>query len=251
MDRTQLEDCLETASQQNSVAVLVGGGIDSTILLALLAEHTTAKQTKIYPVFVSFGLAWESAEISYLKNFVAKLKSTTLKEITILKQPMDDIYGKHWSVTGEAVPDRNSEDSAVELPGRNVLLLAKTAVWCSTRNINTIALGILAGNPFSDATIEFFDHLEASLSLALDRSFVILRPFANLKKQEVVKLGEKYPLAFTFSCINPAKSESGETVHCGACNKCEERRRGFISAGIIDPTRYVQSEKGKASVCLN
>jgi len=235
MDRTQLEDCFEIAKQHRAVAVLVGGGLDSATLCALFAEQVTA----VYPIFVSFRLNWEDAEISYLKRFLKQLKSDALQAITILKQPMDDVYGRHWSVTGEAVPDKSTVDNAVELPGRNLLLLAKTAVWCSANNIDTVALGILAGNPFSDATIAFFDHLQSALSLALNRSFVILRPFANLKKEDVVKLGAKYPLSMTFSCIDPVMSSSGEAQHCGNCNKCEERRRGFLSAGVIDPTRYL------------
>ncbi len=235
MDRTRLEDCFETAKQHRSVAVLVGGGLDSAILCALLAEEVAA----VHPIFVSFSLNWEEAEITHLKLFLKQLKSHALQELTVLKQPMHDVYGSHWSVTGEAVPDKTTADSAVELPGRNVLLLAKTAVWCRANNVDTIALGILGGNPFSDATIAFFDHLEAALSLALDRTFVILRPFANLKKTEVIKLGIKYPLAFTFSCIDPVMSKIGQAVHCGKCNKCEERRRAFLSAGIQDPTRYM------------
>jgi 7-cyano-7-deazaguanine synthase len=50
---------------------------------------------------------------------------------------------------------------------------------------------------------------------------------------EVLKRAEGLPLELTFSCIAP---EDG--LHCGRCNKCAERARGFARAGLADPTRY-------------
>jgi 7-cyano-7-deazaguanine synthase len=54
-----------------------------------------------------------------------------------------------------------------------------------------------------------------------------------MTKQEVLKLGSRYPLDLTFSCIGPVAGR-----HCGDCNKCQERRRAFESVGLEDPTRY-------------
>jgi 7-cyano-7-deazaguanine synthase len=58
-------------------------------------------------------------------------------------------------------------------------------------------------------------------------------PFAGLAKAEVLRLGRDLPLRHTFSCIRPAGGR-----HCGRCNKCAERRRGFVAAGLSDPTEY-------------
>jgi 7-cyano-7-deazaguanine synthase len=63
----------------------------------------------------------------------------------------------------------------------------------------------------------------------------LLVPYRGLSKAEVVRRGRGLPLEWTFSCLKPADGR-----HCGACNKCAERRRGFAEAGLPDPTDYRQ-----------
>ena len=53
------------------------------------------------------------------------------------------------------------------LPGRNLLLLAKTSVWCALHGVGTIALGTLRSNPFADSSTEFLSGLAGLASLAL------------------------------------------------------------------------------------
>ena len=66
------------------------------------------------------------------------------------------------------MPDENTPDSAVYLPGRNLLLLAKSSVWCALNDFSVVALGTLNGNPFADSGPEFFDGLASLASLVLD-----------------------------------------------------------------------------------
>jgi 7-cyano-7-deazaguanine synthase len=47
------------------------------------------------------------------------------------------------------------------------------------------------------------------------------------------------PLVFTLSCIQPLVGR-----HCGACNKCAERRRAFEQAQLPDPTEYARAATG-------
>ena len=70
-------------------------------------------------------------------------------------------------MTGEGTPGADTADDAVFLPGRNVLLVSLAAVWCSTHGVSQIALGSLGGNPFPDATPEFFSNFAGVLSNAL------------------------------------------------------------------------------------
>ena len=46
-------------------------------------------------------------------------------------------------------------------------------------------------------------------------------------------MGQRMPLEFTFSCLNPKGYD-----HCGECNKCVERKKAFFAAGVFDKTRY-------------
>src|SRR5581483_3652903 len=141
--------------------------------------------------------------------------------------PLSDIYGAHWSVSGRETPGFDTADESVYLPVRNIILLAKTAVFCTLNGFHRIASGILGGNPFPDATDEFFKSIAQTLSLGLDHHIEIDRPFADLHKADVIRLGLAFPLQLTFSCIHPV----GE-MHCGDCNKCAERRHAFAEAGV-------------------
>ena len=97
-----------------------------------------------------------------------------------LDEPIADVYGDHWSTIGAGVPGSDSDDEAVYLPGRNLLLTVKAAVWCRLRGVRTLALGSLGSNPFPDSTPEFFSRLEALLDQAMDGGPRLIRPFAAL-----------------------------------------------------------------------
>lgn len=216
-------------SPSASVAVLVSGGLDSAILTAQLVQSEPGVQ----PIYVSTGLAWQTAELFHLRRFLDAIASARLRPLRILEQPTADLYVDHWSVTGDGAPDAATPDEAVYLPGRNPLLLLKPAIWCGLTGIGRLALAPLKSNPFPDATAEFFDDFARLIGQATNGRLAIERPFARLHKRDVMALGAALPLEHTFSCIHPAGWD-----HCGACNKCAERQAAFADAQLADPTRY-------------
>jgi 7-cyano-7-deazaguanine synthase len=211
------------------LAVLVSGGLDSAILLAESARTYPA----VFPLYVRTGLFWEPVERAYLDRFLVAIRSSALRPLTVLDQPVEDVYGRHWSVSGEGVPAAGTPDEDVYLPGRNVFLLAKPIVWCHLHGVPEIATAPLGCNPFPDATPAFYDTFAAVVSGAVGGSVRVLRPYSALAKTDVLHRGRGLPLEHTFSCIRPADGR-----HCGACSKCAERREGFRAAGIADPTAY-------------
>ena len=213
----------------DGVAVLASGGLDSAVLTAeLLGEGRV-----VQPIYVRFGLAWEETEETHLRRFLATLPSAGLRSLVTLALPVADTYGSHWSVSADDVPDADTPDEAVYLPGRNLLLLAKSSIWCALHGYPTIALGTLKGNPFADSSREFFGDVEALVHTAVDHRLEIATPFSELDKAHVLELGRHLQLQHTFSCINPTAG-----VHCGRCNKCGERQRAFADASIDDVTTY-------------
>jgi 7-cyano-7-deazaguanine synthase len=212
------------------LAVLTSGGVDSAVLIAHLARQGSVVQ----PLYIRLGLAWEPTEETHLRQFVDALPDN-LKPLplVVLDLPIADVYGAHWSVSGSDVPDDTTPDSAVYLPGRNLLLLAKSSVWCALHDVEAIALGTLKGNPFADSGPEFLSLFGSLVQLGLDRPLEVRTPFASLTKGQVLELGRDLRLENTFSCIAPVAA-----LHCGRCNKCAERRGGFAQAGIKDRTLY-------------
>lgn len=214
------------------IAVLCSGGLDSSVVAAEYA----ALGCEVYPVYVACGLRWETQERRALEEFCAAANITSLHHPVVLDLPVADLYGRHWSTaTDEPVPGAQTEAAAVLLPGRNLILLAKAAVWCALHSVPTLVVAPLAGNPFPDATDQFFRLFEQAARTAMGRSLFILCPVRDLEKSEIVRAGARWPLHLTMSCINPQ-----DELHCGVCNKCEERRAAFRAAGVPDPTRYAQ-----------
>jgi 7-cyano-7-deazaguanine synthase len=209
--------------------VLASGGLDSAILLGEAARAYPA----VFPLYVRTGLHWEAVERDHLDRFLAAVRGRNVRPLHVLDLPVADVYGRHWSITGEGVPGADTPDEAVFLPGRNVLLLSKALVWCHLNGVPELATAPLGSNPFPDATPEFFDGFAELVSRAVNGRVRVIRPYADLHKGDVLRRGRGMPLGETFSCIRPVGGR-----HCGRCNKCAERRAGFRDAGMDDPTRY-------------
>ena len=220
-----------TPASADAVCVLVSGGLDS----AVLAHAMARRHRRVFPLYVRTGLRWEPVEEYWLRRFLKAVDAGdgAIRPLTVARLPVGDVYGAHWSLTGRGVPDARSADGAVYLPGRNLLLLSKAAVFCALRGIPAVAMGPLKGNPFPDATPAFFRGFARLASRALEFPLRVLTPLAHLSKTQVIRSANGLPLELTFSCVRPVGRR-----HCGACNKCEERRRAFRAAALPDPTAY-------------
>jgi 7-cyano-7-deazaguanine synthase len=212
-------------------AVLLSAGLDSAVLAAAEAQSSI-----VHPIYVSAGLAWEDDELRMLDRLLAAPPFVGRAEpLARLTFTVRDLYpATHWALRGEP-PAFDTPDEDVYLTGRNVILLSKAAIYCAQRHIGRIALGPLAGNPFPDATSEFFTAMARALTIGLAHPIEVDAPFASMHKSDVVRLGVLLgvPLELTLSCMNPRDER-----HCGQCSKCRERRDAFREAGIADPTVY-------------
>ena len=212
-------------------AVLLSAGLDSAVLAA-----SEARNGKVHPIYVRAGLAWETEEVRALQRLLEHPAfAGRIAPVVELTFTVQDVYpATHWALRGEP-PGFDTPDEDVYLTGRNVVLLSKAGIYCAQNGIPRVAIGPLAGNPFPDATPEFFDAMARALSLGLAHRLDIAAPFAAMDKADVVKLGAQLgvPLELTLSCMNPTGGK-----HCGQCSKCRERRDAFAEAGVEDRTEY-------------
>lgn len=219
-----------TKSHTHATAVLLSAGLDSAVLAAAEARAAT-----VQPIYVSTGLAWEREELAALERLMATGPFRDCRSAARLTFPAQDLYpATHWALRGEP-PAFDTPDEDVYLTGRNVMLLSKAAIYCAQHRISRLAIGPLAGNPFPDATPQFFETMARALSLGLAHTIEIAAPFVSLGKSEVIALGVRLgvPLELTLSCMNPR-----EGLHCGQCSKCRERRDAFAEARVSDQTTY-------------
>ena len=215
---------------------MLSGGLDSAVLAA-----EEARTYVVHPVYVAGGLAWEEGEQRIIRQLLASPPFSARAEPGAAARAPRVQHARRVSRdrTGRSrgtPPAYDTPDEDVYLHGRNIALLSKAAVYAASRKISRIVVAPLAGNPFPDATPQFFSALNTAFSLGLaapiaDRA----RRSRSLHKEDVVKIGARLgvPFELTLSCMNP----SG-TTHCGLCSKCRERRDAFQAAGINDPTTY-------------
>jgi 7-cyano-7-deazaguanine synthase len=224
---------MQDSNHPQVIGLLLSGGIDSAVLL----DQLLRRGSRVAPFYVRSNCIWEDVELATLRKFLAAVARSNLEELVVFDMPVADLYANHWSLSGGDVPDQDSPDEAVFLPGRNPLLLLKPALWCAAHGARELALATLASNPFADATPEFFAQFREMIRVATGGDVEIIRPFESMSKRDVLQLGGDVPLELTFSCLAPVGG-----LHCGQCNKCAERRSAFAQLGTHDPTTYANQK---------
>ena len=211
--------------------MLFSGGLDSAVLAA-----EALQQGRVRPIYVGVGFGWEDEERAMAARLFARPPfAGRIDPLVTLSFDMRDVFPpSFWAIRGEP-PAFDTPDEDVYIHGRNVILASKASVYLSREKIERLLIGTLAGNPFPDATPEFFAAMSRALSLGLDAPIAIDAPFAGLHKSDVIVKGAALgvPMELTLSCMQPQ-----DGLHCGQCSKCRERRDAFLSAAIEDPTRY-------------
>ena len=209
--------------------MLASGGLDSCVLLACVAELAS----EVYPLFVRNGHPWEDAEVAALRRFVEALGrriSAPSLNARCRCAICSMSTGAH-AATGRVFPKATAP---ILSPAEISALLSVASLFAFVHGVEALALGLLEGNPYPDASPRFFSAFEKVYAEGMGRPLRILTPFAQLPKEEIVRIGEALPLELSLSCVNPVDGQ-----HCGnSCNKCAERQKAFALAGIADRTQY-------------
>ena len=132
------------------------------------------------------------------------------------------------------------------VPARNALFLTLALAWGEVLGASDLFAGMnaLDYSGYPDCRPEFLRAFEAMANLGTKagvegRSVTVHAPLMKLGKGDIIRcgvaLGVDYSL--THSCYDPVVV-SGAVTACGRCDSCVLRRRGFVEAGVADPTRY-------------
>lgn len=131
------------------------------------------------------------------------------------------------------------------VPARNTIFLALTLGLAEAAGASDIFIGVnaLDYSGYPDCRPEFIAAFQALASLATKAGVEghaprINAPLQHMTKADIVR--EAYRLGIdtglSWSCYDP--TPSGE--HCGLCDSCRLRAKGYQEAGLPDPTRYAQ-----------
>jgi 7-cyano-7-deazaguanine synthase len=204
--------------------VLLSGGLDSTVALALACWRDGP--SAVLAVGVSYGQAHIN-ELEYARAaatrfgaafFVGRLDPAPWKLLPLL--------------TGETVSDRDvyamrtGGISDAFLPGRNVAFLSLALSVAGVQGAEHIWLGANADDVagFPDCRAAFFAAWQQMASAALDRRVTLQTPLAGLTKREVAGLARRLgiDLATTWSCYRPVAGVGG-AYPCTRCDACRLR----------------------------
>jgi 7-cyano-7-deazaguanine synthase len=212
--------------------VLFSGGLDSTVL----ASHLLSKGAEVRLLSIDYGQR-HAKELAHGKALATHMN---LPRKSLLLPDLGDILGGS-SLTDDSVelPEGHyAEESmkATVVPNRNMILLALAGGYALSSGFDTIAYAAHAGDHaiYPDCRPEFAEAMEKALGLADWKDLNLYRPFVDMTKADLVKLGEELgsPLGMTWSCY------AGMDNHCGKCGTCVERKEAFELAKVPDPTKY-------------
>jgi 7-cyano-7-deazaguanine synthase len=220
--------------------VLLSGGVDSSTSLALARSEGYA----CHALSVRYGqrnaLELEAASrvaraLGAVEHRVAELP---LGWVGASALTSDDLAVPK---SGDGLAPAGGVASAIPItyvPARNSIFLALAAAWCDALGCDHLFIGVnrVDYSGYPDCRPEFLAAMQAALRLGTRRAeLTIHAPLVDLTKGEIVRRGHALGLdyALTWSCYDPQGGAA-----CGRCDSCVHRRRGFLEAGLPDPTRY-------------
>jgi len=130
------------------------------------------------------------------------------------------------------------------VPARNTIFLSVALGYAEVVGADAIVLGVnaLDYSGYPDCRPEYLAAFETMANLATARGVSgagrmrLMAPLVSLTKAGIIRLAGELgvDLALTHSCYAP--DAAGRA--CGHCDSCLLRKKGFIEAGVPDPTRY-------------
>jgi len=129
------------------------------------------------------------------------------------------------------------------VPARNTILLSLALGWAEAAGARDLFIGVnaLDYSGYPDCRPDFIAAFRALANQATKAgvegdSFTVHAPLQNLTKAEIAREAARLGLdaSLSHSCYDPA----ADGAHCGLCDACRLRARGFAEAGLPDPTRY-------------
>jgi 7-cyano-7-deazaguanine synthase len=132
------------------------------------------------------------------------------------------------------------------VPARNTVFLSVALAWAEAAGARDLYIGVnaLDYSGYPDCRPEFIDAFEDLANRATKAGvegqvFTVHAPLQHLTKADIAREAARLGLdaGLSHSCYDPAP----DGAHCGRCDACRLRAKGFAEAGLPDPTRYAAS----------
>jgi 7-cyano-7-deazaguanine synthase len=216
--------------------VLLSGGLDSMVCAALAREAGF----EVLALTLDYGQR-HRVELAAAKAIAARLAD---RHIVL---PLDlTAFGGSALTSDLAVPKDEVGAAGIPVtyvPARNPIFLGLALAWAEAAGARDLYIGVnaLDYSGYPDCRPEFIAAFEALANRATKvgvegAGFSVHAPLQHMTKADIAREAQRLGLdaAMSHSCYDPAPDGS----HCGHCDACLLRARGFAEAGIADPTVY-------------
>ncbi len=219
-----------------NAVVLVSGGMDSAVVLALAREQ---------------GFAAHALSVSYGQRHTSELDAATRVAAALGAAAHKTVRVDLRSIGGSALTDDIEVPEAggagipsTYVPARNTVMLSVALGWAEVLGAADIFCGVNAVDysGYPDCRPEFIAAFQQLANLATKAGVEgaglrIHAPLMRMGKGDIVREGMRLGVDFalTVSCYRADPDGRG----CGRCDACHLRAEGFAAAGVADPTRYV------------
>ena len=218
---------------------LISGGLDSMVAAAMMR----AQGYRLLALSVDYNQRHQ-IELAAARRIASALDAA--RHVVL---PLDLRAFGGSALTAEIdVPKEGVGDDIpiTYVPARNTIFLSLCLGWAEAADARDLVIGVnaLDYSGYPDCRPEFIAAFEDMAALATkagvegDR-FRIHAPLQHMTKADIVREGTRLglDLGMSWSCYDPAPGG----LHCGLCDSCRLRARGFEEAGIADPTTYATS----------
>ena len=219
-----------------NAVVLVSGGMDSAVVLAIAREQGYA----VHALSVRYGQR-HTSELDAARRVAEALGVIAHKVVDV---DLRSIGGSALTDDTIDVPEAGGEGiPSTYVPARNTIMLSLALGWAEVLGANDLFCGVNAVDysGYPDCRPEFIAAFERLANLATKAGVEgaglhVHAPLQFLSKADIVREGVRLGVDFglTVSCYQA--DDQGRA--CGHCDACRLRAAGFADAGVADPTRY-------------
>jgi 7-cyano-7-deazaguanine synthase len=216
--------------------VLLSGGLDSATCLALAVQQGC----DCYALSFDYG----QRHIAELEAARRVAQHVGVREHKIIKLDLGGLGGSALTDNSLPIPECESDGIPITyVPARNTVFLAYALAWAEVLQASSIFIGVnaLDYSGYPDCRPEFiaaFQHL-ANLATKTGVEGLVLKietPLLQMSKADIIRAGATVGVDYSLTVSCYQLNSNGEA--CGRCDSCRFRRKGFVEAGISDPTPY-------------
>jgi 7-cyano-7-deazaguanine synthase len=215
--------------------VLLSGGLDSMVCAAIAREQ---------------GFTVVALTIDYNQRHRVELDSARTIAAQLAERhivlPLDLRAFGGSALTSDIPVPKNGVGEGIPVtyvPARNTIFLSLALAWAEAAGARDLFIGVnaLDYSGYPDCRPEFIAAFEALANRATKagvegEGFAVHAPLLAMTKADIAREAQRLGLdaSLSHSCYDPAPDGG----HCGRCDACILRAKGFAEAGLPDPTRY-------------